>query len=269
LVGELPSDWPKEAVKAQAVAARSYTLFQVLLKDNEPYHLESNVLDQVFSLNQTSESLKKVKVALKETEGLILLQEYQLLKSYYHADCGGQTEEAENVWGVKEINSGTTQDAYCLRHSKKWQYKVSKKDFFKKISQSSDDLSFVERMGDLVRTASNRVLYITLYGSSSFLQWGRVTGQEIRQIFGFDKIKSALFNIKEQGEDFIFIGRGFGHGSGLCQWGSRSLALEGRTSLEILNHYYPKAKVTKLDQNKRLEFSISKLSRRHQSEATW
>jgi stage II sporulation protein D len=70
-----------------------------------------------------------------------------------------------------------------------------------------------------------------------------IAAQDMRAVLGYDKLRSPSFSIKKQGEEYVFEGRGFGHGVGLCQWGARALGKNGAKFDEILMHYYPKAEI--------------------------
>jgi stage II sporulation protein D len=234
LAGEIPRAWPKEMLKAQAIAARSYTLYQLTMQKNSNFDLRADVLDQVYDpgasvlLANGDLWIAKLKAAIFETANLVLVEKEDFLKAFYHSDCGGQTEEASTVWGGKKISNlkgGKTvsQDATCnLRSkSKKWSYKIS--------SQESD-------LKILSRWPSGRV---------KTLVWKKevLTGEEFRSRIGFDKIKSTNFSVVSHASGLVVQGRGHGHGVGLCQYGARDMALRGKTFAEILEHYYPAAHI--------------------------
>lgn len=242
LVGEMSPTWPLEALKAQAVAARSYTLYQLSRRHGEMFQLQGDVLDQVYSLNSETPFVKNIRQALAETEGEVLTQGREVLKAYYHSDCGGETEEPQNVWGVANVHFGVAHDKKCATRSA-WSFTVKKSDLATKLSEKFR-LRILESVQVLSRTQSHRVALIAMAGGENRVT---MTGQELRQLLGFDKIKSTLFSLTVASDSVTFQGRGSGHGSGLCQWGSRDLAKEGQTYEEILTHYYPRAQLTKIN----------------------
>ncbi len=238
MLGEMPVGWPKEAMKAQAVAARSYALAQLESRPNQAFQLRGNIMDQVYLPNSVPQVIKD---AVSDTRGEVLVQDGKFLKAYYHSDCGGMTEEPQNVWGIGAVKMSIVRDNFCsLRKTHVWSYTVSKLDLLR--------LFHIDSLKILTKSASGRVVKIQVMRKSSA---GKMTsveiqGQDLRKAIGFDKIKSTLFVMTQDENSVKFEGRGMGHGSGLCQWGARSMALNGDFSSEILKHYYPLAHVENL-----------------------
>ncbi len=246
LIGEMPPTWPLEALKAQAIAARTYTLFQLAQREDEVFQLDGNVLDQVYSAESTSSLREKIRTVLESTKDMVLVSGKSFLKAYYHSDCGGETEDPTNVWGSMEVKFGTTKDQYCkYRASGTWIYKISKDDLAEKLGDKFR-IRKVEDIQITMRTPSRRAALIAMAGGGERLT---MSGQEVRQLIGFDKIKSTLFSLTSDESSVTFSGRGNGHGSGLCQWGARSMASEGKTFRQILKHYYPVAQLKLINEN--------------------
>lgn len=225
---EMPVVWPLEALKAQAVVARSYTLARIKERSSKLFHLDSDQNDQVFLLNNSS----KTKMAVAQTDGVILRTlGGAVVKAYYHSDCGGETVRASDVWGANEADTGTAKDPWCAeKKSNKWNFEMAKNEFLQKIEMKSLD-SQTNYIG-------HKAQFISLGGVD-------YTIQKLREIFGFFRIRSSV-NMIEINEDKIKItGQGFGHGAGLCQWGTLAQVRQGRSYLEVLAHYYPKAKIAK------------------------
>ena len=240
---EMPALWPIEALKAQAIVSRTYTLFQLQQRRQQDFHVESTVLDQVYKHKQPSLELlpgqQRVQRALRETTGVILKDtEGQYFPAYYHADCGGKTEEPKNVWG-NGLKLGTVMDESCpLSPHGRWQKSLTwsqiKKYWpLKKASDEWISLSISKR------TPSGRVRLVQLQS-----QWGEtlnIDSQTFRRKVGFHKIKSTLFYIESEKKSVVVFGQGHGHGVGMCQYGARFLAGRGLSYQKILKHYYPKA----------------------------
>jgi stage II sporulation protein D len=237
LQGEMPAGWPYEALKAQAIAARSYALHQLKTHHDDVFHLQGNVLDQVYSLENSRS--KEIVRAINETQNQILFQNDAPLKAYYHSDCGGQTEEPKNVWGVQELKIGTAVDPYCKFRKNHWSFKISKQKLASVLG-----LTQLEKILNIDKSVSGRIEMISFSDGIYNL---KVSGQELRQKLGFDKLKSTLFSLTFDEDSVTFMGQGYGHGSGLCQWGARAMALEGKSAKEILSHYYPMAKVSRIE----------------------
>lgn len=257
VASEMPSPWPLQALKAQAVAARSYAVATMKERISADYHVESTVLDQVFthlSRDQISSAeMKRVLQAVSETEGQLLQADFgQALKSYYHSDCGGKTSTSAQVWG-SGVNFGTAIDRSCPRNPKaQWMFSVAKKNLqaslekrfgphpngFTKILLHREKLG--EKLGERVREKSDeRVSEIEVFWRDGFVD--RIKANEFRAILGYSQLRSTQFSMAENQGEFVFRGSGFGHGVGMCQWGARALAMAGNSYTTILQHYYPKA----------------------------
>jgi len=235
LKAEMPASWPRQALKAQAVAARSYTLYQVRERRGKPWHLEGSVLDQAFWTRSASPIERIYEDVVAETEGEVLVSGSHLVKAYYHADCGGQTEDPRAVWGTgSDIQSVTDRSCPFGPHAH-WHLSLSIKEMGQEIAEKFPTLGILQEIKVLSRTQTHRVALVALNGSQ-----GRVTltGQQLRQVLGFSRLKSSLFELKRAGAQVVFDGKGFGHGSGLCQWGARALAQAHKDFKMILNHYY-------------------------------
>jgi stage II sporulation protein D len=109
---EISSQWPMEAVKAQAVIARTYALYQKEARRGAPYHLESTVLDQVYEgcLIEDSRALRGV----RDTEGEVLTWRGEVIQAFFHSSCGGHTEASENVWGFPLPYVAGVDCRYCI-----------------------------------------------------------------------------------------------------------------------------------------------------------
>lgn len=232
VTGEMPSSWPLEALKAQAVVARSYALSKIAERQDQIYHLESDHLDQVYR----AQSSKKARAAVLATDGVVLKKRSGgILKAYYHADCGGHTVDASSVWGSGEYNSGTAKDPWCAsRHSHRWSHEMDLAEFSRKLQIKEQEIavrSYFAPQSQVVKIGS---LVISI--------------QRLREMFGFFNLRSSISKIElnEDTSDKSSIkisGQGFGHGAGLCQWGTRDQVRAGRTYLQVLKHYYPRAKI--------------------------
>jgi stage II sporulation protein D len=246
LAHEMPSAWPLETLKAQAIATRSYTLAVMKERKNKPYHLESTVLDQVYSF-LTDEELKrrfdKITESVRATWGQVLVNSKNaVLKAYYHADCGGETASAHETWATKE-ELVSVQDSFCPQNPKgPWKLSLS-------------EVEIAERLRKWAPSGAQKIKLLKaepfpgrLRVAQVEVQWDQgekrtLSASSFREAMGFFDLKSTQFKVQSQGGHWLFEGRGFGHGVGLCQWGSRYLGNQGWESKKILEHYYPKAQL--------------------------
>ncbi|MEK2688381.1 SpoIID/LytB domain-containing protein [Bdellovibrio sp. GT3] len=240
LASEMPISWPLETLKAQAVAARSYALAVMAEREDKAYHLESSVLDQVFrhiAGDDSDPKLKKALQAVHETAGIKLIdRSHKVLKAYYHADCGGHTTHAKNVWSGG-VNSGVAVDNSCPTNPKaNWTVKFTRSEIADKLKLPSIQEITLDRM-----TGDTRIRGVQVAVNETDSKY--ISANEFRQALGFTELRSTLFDLKKNQDEFVFTGRGFGHGVGLCQWGSRALGLKGKNFNQILKHYYPAAQI--------------------------
>jgi stage II sporulation protein D len=206
------------------------------------------VMDQVYNwLIPTKEESSRalaVRKAIEETKSQVLANASgKLLPAYFHADCGGQTEEASAVWGPQEAKVGTATDAYCPFSPKaKWSWSLTSNEIYSKIRMALK----LPWEGDLKEitvsefTASGRVAKLALTTREGVRHF--ISGAQLRSLLGFDHLRSTAFTLSRQPSgQYKFDGRGYGHGVGLCQWGARKLANLGTNYKDILKHYYPSA----------------------------
>lgn len=252
LPSEMPAHWPVEALKAQAVASRSYAVALAYERRHQDFDVESSVLDQVFDLtNKVGASARlqaKVAQVVRATAGQVILNaKGQVIKAHYHADCGGQTEWARNVWGDLGPETGVAQDALCpLSPWAHWRYKMTRQELRQAVEATFALAPHVGLMSLAIvgRTPSGRVAQVDLVFSDH--QRRRVSAHEFRRMVGFTKLKSTNFQFHWNGNQVTISGRGHGHGVGLCQHGTRALAERGVEYRQILHNYYPLTKIGKL-----------------------
>lgn len=245
---EMMPSWPIEALKAQAVASRSYALAQMQNNRSKEFDVESTTQDQVYD-GAGSETWKSNK-AVDETRGLVLSYSQGPLKAYFHANCGGTTEVPEFVWGE---NSGKFRSVACPYHKRKrdraeWSVLISRNQIESALRKISGFLprSFV-RLASLeagAPNANNRLTDVVVSdkNGNNII----VPAQAFRMAMGNTKIKSTAFHIREERGGYRISGEGFGHGVGMCQVGARAMADAGKRFRQILAYYYPLAKIQSL-----------------------
>lgn len=240
LAGEVPLSWPMEALKAQAVAARSYAL--ATLRERPGGALEATVSDQVFKWPLKENERRRALEAVQATQGWVLVEESSgsVAKAHYHADCGGRTVPASQVWGGR-ADSGVTVDPSCpLRSRSRWEHRLRRKDLAAKVEVLMGPVRPEDLEISLV-TGDGRVseVLVRAPGRTSH----RMSGDRFRHLLGVSDLRSTFFEMEESSTEWVFTGRGFGHGVGLCQWGSRDLGERGLSAEKILAHYYPRLRL--------------------------
>ena len=256
LRGVVPSEsiptWRIDALKAQAVAARTYALYHRNGYRASGYDVTDDVESQVYK--GAGVETKATDEAVRETRGEVITFEGKAIDALFHADGGGYTEYGENVWGISKPYLQGVPEELSLQTKKPWTVTLTRDAFSKKLSASGygvgkiqniklSNLQFgkVHYAGD--RTPAGRVKKLICRGSNG---WVSLSGVTMRKIFG---LRSAMFDILFKGDQLIITGYGYGHGLGLSQWGAEAMAEkhgDGKDYYkEILAHYYQGTKVEK------------------------
>ena len=239
---EISSQWPIDAVKAQAVVARTYAVYQRNARADASYHLESSVLDQVYDGCDIEDS--RAARGVRETEGEILAYGGQPIQAFYHSNCGGRTELAENVWGYRLPYLQSVECAYCSGNaSSRWEQTIPLKKLESLLKVGGVPVSGLRDIREGKRNESGRLVNLLLIGSRGTTT---VTAVNFRKSVGYTVIKSTNFSVAVSDDGAQFAGAGYGHGVGLCQWGAKQRAADGFTYREILAYYYPGARLERL-----------------------
>jgi stage II sporulation protein D len=232
LGSEMPVSFPPEALKAQAIAARTYALQKKLDAYGSAFYLGSSVLHQVYG-GVTSED-PRTRAAVEATRGEVLTYELAPIEAYFHASCGGRTESGHAAL-QRDLPYLQTVDCPCGKlPASRWSAVVSEGELREALNGSPEGLRISGR------TATRRVTRMSAAGGVS------LDGARFRQRLGYTKLKSLDFEVEKTPEGYLFTGRGYGHGAGLCQWGAKALADGGWSYQDILAHYYPGAELQQL-----------------------
>ena len=250
LPSEMPASWPLNALKAQVVASRSYMRNIMNSRKAKNYHLEATIHDQVYKamnlIGANEKHRRKIVRAITETQGHYLVDKKgRVYRAFYHADCGGETEEPVHVWGMRQKN-GTVKDPFCPQSpSSRWDLEITKAELAPRLRSALGLVNEQILKAILVtqRSASGRIAEIAVMFEGEPVR--HITSQDFRRILGFNKLKSANFSFQWFGDTMKVSGKGHGHGVGLCQWGAKSLAREGKSWRQILARYYPNARLEK------------------------
>ncbi|MBE9201948.1 MULTISPECIES: SpoIID/LytB domain-containing protein [unclassified Nodularia (in: cyanobacteria)] len=227
--GEMDSGWPQEALKAQAIAARTYALYKRNEQRNNPtYDLGASPDRWQIYKGVISES-PTIYSAVDATAGKVLTHNNEIILSVFHACSGGHTENVEDVWGNPLAYLRAVQDYDQNISACNWERTFSS-------NQISSRISGVGNVKEMIAEAHSpfrSVKTLKIVGD----QGTRVLkGEEVRTAL---QLRSTRFNItKGANGSFVLQGLGFGHGLGMSQWGAYNLARQGANHLQILGHYY-------------------------------
>jgi stage II sporulation protein D len=264
LKGVLPAELGRpgekgfQALKAQAVAARSYTLYQMNQRREGPYDLLPSEADQVY-LGMDGEDAR-ANEAVDATWGIAALYKGKIIRANYSSTCGGRTADASAVWPeggrfgfLRARRDRHDGDDFCsgapyYRWEEVWDCRGLNEVVRKNLWRCRDELKGkdpgpVERMKILSRTPSGRVAELGVWTRS-----GRyiVRGDEVRWVLrrtnGAPLRSAFIGSLRKENRDgrcvMILQGAGFGHGVGLCQTGAMEMSRQGYNYLQILRHYY-------------------------------
>ncbi|BCW98272.1 MAG: hypothetical protein KatS3mg024_1099 [Armatimonadota bacterium] len=238
---EMPSSWPVEALKAQAVAARSYTLGSSPRHGSQGAHVCDTTHCQAY--RGTDAERPATDRAVLETRGMVLMRQGRIVAAQFCADCGGVAAPASGS-RADALEDGTH---FCeASPSHRWSTRISQETMLRALGEERPGA--IRRIRIEARDESGRITSITIEHD-----FGRVTltGPEMRGKLGPAGIRSTLcwFEADSGTGDILVSGLGNGHGEGLCQWGARGRALppHGHDFRAILAHYFPEAQLATLD----------------------
>jgi stage II sporulation protein D len=231
---EMSPQWPLEALKAQAIAARTYALYQKEKNKDRDYDVIATTASQVYGGAGAESAISNQ--AVDETRGMVLLYDGQLALTYFHANSGGMTEEAKRVWSADVPYLKTVRDDYstkapgCL-----WKLSLNVDKIRAALNSKGVDIGKIDRLTPLDMSPSGRVTKVKIFhgGRESVL-----SGNDFRLKTDPTQVKSTLFTMTKEGDEIRLEGKGSGHGVGMSQWGAYIMAREGFSYGDILRHYY-------------------------------
>lgn len=240
LYHEVSHRWPMEAMKAQAVAARTYALYQMKKNKADEYDVTGDIYSQVYG-GKNSERFR-TNIAVKRTAGEILVYNNKILPAYFHASCGGHTENAKNIWGENLPPLAGVPCSFCaLAPHANWKKNYRSKDIQEKLGARGYLMGPIADIRVVSRDESGRInnlLFTSRDGKTT-----TIPGIKFRGIIGPNTVKSNKYEVIMKGYYFDLIGKGWGHGVGMCQWGAHRMAEERHKYDKILSFYYPGADI--------------------------
>lgn len=231
---EVPSSWSKEALKAQAISARTYALFQVEKNVDKGFDVSSTTASQVYG-GLTAER-ETTNGAIDETRGMVMCYQNKLIISCFHSNSGGYTEASENVWVARLPYLQATEDPYSSgtpAHS--WSVTLSAAEIGNAMNKKGYKLGNIKEIEPLNFSASGRPVHVKITGNRGEEV---IKSNDFRVLIGAMTIKSTRFAIRKDRSRFHFEGKGFGHGVGLPQWSAKRMSDEGFTCQDILKNYF-------------------------------
>lgn len=242
---EMPVDYDIEALKAQAVVARTYTIYKI---KNGSIHENADICDDSnccqawiskenrlarWENDKAEQNWEKIEKAVNSTKGKIVTYNGEPIDAFFHSNSGGKTELPINVWGGSfpylQVVETSGEEAYSGYSS---EVVISKDELSKRMLENYKDFEI-----DYTKEEQIKILELNESGRIKTIKIGNkeISGVETRKMFG---LKSSNFETKIEGDNIIFSVIGYGHGVGLSQSGSDSLAKQGYDYISIIKHYY-------------------------------
>lgn len=235
-----------EALKALAIAARTYALTKLGRHANDGYDFCSTTHCQRFSVGTPTDDRfsERLVAAVRATAGQVLLDHAgRTIDSYFGASCGGETADIATLWGTAPATYlPGVRDEFCESgpHAH-WTDTITRNDLLRAL-QSDSRTSVGHRLDKVViskRDATGRAEFITLEGEQRKVVRGWDFKIIVGRVLGWNFLKSSRFEVSRSGANFVFRGSGFGHGLGLCQEGAHVMAARGVSYQRILEKYFP------------------------------
>lgn len=242
---EMPADFEKEALKAQAIVARTYTIYKIQNKKHEDADICDNStccqawISKEDRLNKWDEEVResnweKIKDCVEETKGKIITYENEPINAFFHSNSGGKTEIPINVWGGSGLPYLQVVETAGEDNYKQYSSEVilTNSELLNKLKDKYKDIGINFSDSDDIK-----ILEYTESGRVKTIKFGNynLSGVETRTIFG---LKSTNFEITKENDNIKFSVKGYGHGVGMSQTGADIMAKQGSTAEDIITHFY-------------------------------
>ncbi|MDC3137660.1 SpoIID/LytB domain-containing protein [Prochlorococcus sp. AH-716-I19] len=247
---EMPAKWPLEALKAQAIASRTYALKQ---KGNPIYDIDSTQKNQVYN-GLESRTFKTVR-AVRGTRSLVLTYKNKLINALFHSSSGGMTENSQDVWKNEYPYLSSVRDFDRNNPKLQWKKKFSSGE----LQKLFPEIGGIKKIEILNITNTGRVKNVKIFGKYGSDQ---ISGVDIRKRmnlkstfmrFKFIKDKKYISDNDNSNnpieKTLIVFGQGSGHGVGMSQWGARYMASKGQKAERILKHFYKGVRIKPFSKN--------------------
>lgn len=247
---EMPANYELEALKAQAIVARTYTIYKV----NNPKHDNADICDKStccqawiskedrlskWKEDSIQENWDKIFTAVNDTKGKIITYNGEPINAFFHSNSGGTTEIASQVWGGQDfpylqVVQTAGEEGYSQYNSK---VTYTHEELIGKLKDKYNDLEINFDLDDAIK-----ILEYTESGRVKTIKFGNhnLSGVETRTILG---LKSTNFEILNEEGKVSFVVKGYGHGVGMSQTGADSMAKEGKSAEDIINHFYKNVEI--------------------------
>ena len=253
---EMPANYEVEALKAQAIVARTYTIYQIM--NNSGKHPGADICDNSsccqawiskderlskWAPEEAESNWNKIVDAVNSTSGKIITYQNKPINAFFHSNSGGKTESSLNIWGgidypyLKSVETAG-EEGYTQYSS---EAKFTKEELLNKLKEKYEDCEI-----DYSQENCIQILEYTTSGRVKTIKFGNkeIAGTEARTILG---LRSTNFTFTISGDEIIFSVIGYGHGVGMSQTGADALAKSGSNCEEIIKHFYTDVEIVEIN----------------------
>lgn len=248
LAGEMKNDWPMEALKAQAIIARTYTMKFIKEKGGSKYDGADVSTDITEAQAYDAEGINdRIKQAIEETRGEVIGHNGDFIYAWFHAHSGGITAMAKEGLGyekdeppyIKSVESADSEQA--PQEAASWSETFPKSEILRACADLGLGLEGINTVELGAKGPSGRVQTLIVNGGEE------VPAPAFRIALDSLKMRSTLLTgIEVQGDSVVISGRGYGHGVGMPQWGAYAMAEEGKKAEDIVTHYFKDVSISKM-----------------------
>jgi stage II sporulation protein D len=239
---EVSTSWDSEALKAQAVAARTYAYYNILHKNTELFDLDATTNFQVYK-GVTSEN-EHTTEAVKTTSGEIMTYENQPIVAFFHSTCGGTTADNTTVWNGESLPYLVGRTCpYCKASPYyRWEENIPISEISSYIAERYEGIGKIKGLS--FNRKNGRVVEAVVRHDGGMM---KISGNDFRMAMPEKRLKSMYFESKKIGKSIEFEGKGWGHGVGMCQYGSKGMAEKGKSYKDILSYYFKNIEFNKIN----------------------
>lgn len=246
VAGEMKTEWPVEALAAQAIIARTFTVEAIETKGGVPERGTQASTDikefQAYNAKAVNDNVKK---AVEMTRGMIITYQGKPIKGWFHASAGGITATAKEGLNYRDaepayIQSVQSPDDLAPEDVKNWTVAFSKEDVISAMAKMGKKVNDISSVEITQKGPSGRATVLMINKEVE------VSGPELRVALDSTKLKSMLLDkVMVSEESVTFAGKGYGHGVGMSQWGANRMAKDGKKPEEIVTYYFKGVQVEK------------------------
>jgi len=242
---EMNAAWHPEALKVQAIAARTYALYKMRQNAKKDFDVVASIKDQVYIYRGRAAAVGSTARAAAETRDQVLAYRDEPILAAFSSTSAGLTEDAWNVWAIDLPYLKGVECPFDMNSPwYQWRTDVGLPMLEQRLRDEGFPVGVIASLAPATYTKAGRVAQVRILHSGGELY---VKGDDLRRVLGYTVLPSTQFDFDVVGLQVQFAGRGNGHGVGLCQWGAKELAERGYSAETILRYYYPGADIRDLD----------------------